>query len=812
MSYIGQRPVVGRYIKLDQISSGFNGSNTGFSMTAGSQAVFPGTARNLLLSLGGVIQEPDTDFTISGSTLTFTTAPVANTTFFGVIYGDMQSTGTPSDGTVLPASIASSGNFSFPQLTVTSSASLLGGVVFNENGADVDFRVEGDTDANLLFVDASAEKVGIGASSLQAKLHVESSTNYVDIALRNTTSGSSGTDGVDIFLNNNLELGLWNREAGPIRFATSSTERMRIDSSGNVGIGTSSPAEKLDIDGNIKLPDNGTVHFGVSDTAFVRGKDSTDGYVLIGTNGAIAARFDTAKTLRMNECPTLDATAGSINITGGGSGGRIAIQGTSTSAGAGLAEMFAFWGTNKVAGMIALSGSDTTNKDDGHLTFLTSSAGPAVTERMRITSGGDVGIGITSPARGPLHIHESSGTANIHITNNDTGTGTQDGATLFVADTSAGLWYRENGPLRFAANNSEKMRIDSSGRVGIGMDNHNSYNSVADDLIIAQESGHCGITIRSGTTHLGGIFFTDAADTGFRGGVRYDHNGDYMRIDTNLAERMRIDSSGKLMVGGTTADAKFAVIDSSNPDIAMRYNGTSGGHNTRLMFMDKRGVINAQIANNLQDDGVGTAAAHLQFATSTGGTLSTQMTIDRNGKVSIGDNLYTGHAGNFQVVHTGGGNQTGDTLCHFETNANDWIFQLENNEGAGTAHFVYFRKDGNNPGSITATSSNVSYNTSPSDRDLKKNFESWTEDTLSLFKNINPQKFNFNFEDDSTEKTKGFIAQDMLDKFPEAYPNDRDGFYKFNPSGMVVYLMKALQEEITKREALESRVAALEAA
>ena len=90
MSYIGQRPVVGRYIKLDQISSGFNGSNTGFSMTAGSQAVFPGTARNLLLSLGGVIQEPDTDFTISGSTLTFTTPPVANTTFFGVIYGDMQ--------------------------------------------------------------------------------------------------------------------------------------------------------------------------------------------------------------------------------------------------------------------------------------------------------------------------------------------------------------------------------------------------------------------------------------------------------------------------------------------------------------------------------------------------------------------------------------------------------------------------------------------------------------------------------------------------------------------------------------------------
>ena len=161
MSYIGQRPVVGRYIKLDQISSGFNGSNTGFNMTAGSQAVFSGTARNLLLSLGGVIQEPDTDFTISGSTLTFTTPPVANTTFFGVIYGDMQATGTPSDGTVLPASIASSGHFKIPQLTVTNE---------DENGADVDFRVEGDTNANLLFADASTNRIGI-ATSTPAKTH-----------------------------------------------------------------------------------------------------------------------------------------------------------------------------------------------------------------------------------------------------------------------------------------------------------------------------------------------------------------------------------------------------------------------------------------------------------------------------------------------------------------------------------------------------------------------------------------------------------------------------------------------------------------
>ena len=78
---------------------------------------------------------------------------------------------------------------------------------------------------------------------------------------------------------------------------------------------------------------------------------------------------------------------------------------------------------------------------------------------------------------------------------------------------------------------------------------------------------------------------------------------------------------------------------------------------------------------------------------------------------------------------------------------------------------------------------------------------------MNLFKNINPQKFHFKQEEDTAEKSKGFIAQEMLESFPEAYPLVKDEIekYYFNPSGMVVYLMKAIQE-------LEAKVAALEAA
>jgi hypothetical protein len=64
-----------------------------------------------------------------------------------------------------------------------------------------------------------------------------------------------------------------------------------------------------------------------------------------------------------------------------------------------------------------------------------------------------------------------------------------------------------------------------------------------------------------------------------------------------------------------------------------------------------------------------------------------------------------------------------------------------------------------------------------------------------LFKDINPQKFNFTNQEDGTEKIKGFIAQEMINKFPEAYPLGDNGYYSFNPSGMTTYLMKAIQEQ-----------------
>jgi hypothetical protein len=115
-------------------------------------------------------------------------------------------------------------------------------VVFNDGGANYDFRIEGDTNANLFFVDASAEAVGIGTASPQRNAHFNSSTTEVALKLTNSTSGSGTGDGTDIKYEG-LNLTINNREAGAINFETSNSLAATIDSSGRLLIGTSSSSE-----------------------------------------------------------------------------------------------------------------------------------------------------------------------------------------------------------------------------------------------------------------------------------------------------------------------------------------------------------------------------------------------------------------------------------------------------------------------------------------------------------------------------------------------------------------------------------------
>ena len=108
MAYLGNEPNPGQNREVDDISSGFNGSTTAFTLQVSSQNVSPGSANSIIVSLGGVVQNPGTDYTIAASTITFTTAPASGLSFFGLVLGQGVDAITPADGSVTTAKIADS--------------------------------------------------------------------------------------------------------------------------------------------------------------------------------------------------------------------------------------------------------------------------------------------------------------------------------------------------------------------------------------------------------------------------------------------------------------------------------------------------------------------------------------------------------------------------------------------------------------------------------------------------------------------------------------------------------------------------------
>ena len=85
MAYIGRQQSSGAFLKLDDISSQFNNSTTTFNLTVGGEAFFAGNPYTLLVSLGGVIQEAITSFTIVENQINFASAPAQGANFFCVV-------------------------------------------------------------------------------------------------------------------------------------------------------------------------------------------------------------------------------------------------------------------------------------------------------------------------------------------------------------------------------------------------------------------------------------------------------------------------------------------------------------------------------------------------------------------------------------------------------------------------------------------------------------------------------------------------------------------------------------------------------
>ena len=396
-----------------------------------------------------------------------------------------------------------------------------------------------------------------------------------------------------------------------------------------------------------------------------------------------------------------------------------------------------------------------------------------------------------------------------------------------ASDTTSPYIYRTSGVdnLNFATNGVERMRVDSSGNILFGTTSSTVYDDTSGSGVVIRGATGAVDIMRNNDHPLllnrtgGDGQFTMYHRDGVNKAAVAIRGGHFCLDIPSGTEKVRITSAGNVLIGTTTAED---TTGNSGPKIIHTGDIQIDGDQKVLLFRSTNST--AQKQSGIQwwnENGAGVQCAIFgirETTTLAKGALAfyTSDNVDTASNNSEGniteamriDSSQNVHIGRTDTMDFGANNVLGINLLAdglIQTSKSNSPSLLVCRQGS-TGSVVQFANQGTaNVGSISVTTTGTAYNTSASDRTLKKNFENWTESTLTLFKNINPQKFNFIQEEDTDAKHKGYIAQDLINSFPEAYNKNDNDKYMFNPSGMVVYLMKAIQE-------LEAKVAALEAA
>ena len=460
-------------------------------------------------------------------------------------------------------------------------------------------------DTSTLVVDAVNNRVGIGVSnpsdyySTANDLVVGGSSNHgITIATGDTNTGAlhfaDGTSGTAEYAGYIA----YQHNDNKLRFGVNASDKLVIQSSGNVGIGTASPEEQFTVGGT-----------------------GTQGRIGLNTTGVDHPYIQMAQFGSPNTNVTVRIDAGGDSYF---NGGNVGIGETSP-----LAKLHIKTSSTSNTNQLLLESTDAGASSGPDLALYRNSASPA---------DGDV--------LGALWFYGNNSTpvqelySGILSVANDVTDGTEDSEIRFL--------NMVNGTLQ------TPMTIDGL-NVGIKETDPSGYWGQANDIVI-DTSGNGGMTIKSTNTGNGRLVFTDtkSATAGNTDGgmITYNHTDDEMRFQTNGSQKMVIDSSGNVGIGTTSPGAKLDISESNNGILLSRiYNTSTASASGSALRIASSSTTHAN-SNTIQFSDAsyytatisGDRTQGLVFRTSATGsnpiTIPERMRIASNGAIGIGGANY----------------------------------------------------------------------------------------------------------------------------------------------------------------------------
>jgi hypothetical protein len=513
----------------------------------------------------------------------------------------------------------------------TGNSTLTSGYLLKGNGVS-------PTSASVIYDDGT--NIGIGTASPQALFTISSGAGTK--AVWQTTRSFTVNRNFQLAVDEYVEGAFTITPSTTLGGSTYTTPAVTVTGAGDVGIGATVTNGKLtiknpsasgdqvilNVQGATNTQSIGRISYNQTDDTMRLFNESTfaGSGLLFGTNNSEKMRID---------------VSGNVMIGGTTANSKLDVNGDITLRnGSGVTIGFAF----NNSGWMDFAGSTNVNgtqmSHSGTLRFLTAS-----TERMRIDSVGNVGVGTTSPTDftpfgfGPT-IETKGGHGGSFIVTNGAGT-LKTVLSNNVSQTAGFLKTLAAYPLAFGTNDTERMRIDSSGQVGIGTSSPQSLLELSADLGPTVNLRRSGSADGNGIIRSIGNSGTVNSAIEFGGGL-----SNLMSFYTNGSERMRINSSGNLALGLPTSPYRAVIYEpSSNTDVLTIANIGITVSDVRnfvgLNFQDNNGSVNGtgnmsairSFSNLYQAWGT-----DLTFWTtgSAGFGMSERMRITPSGNVGIG--------------------------------------------------------------------------------------------------------------------------------------------------------------------------------